>query len=90
MHPEACKAIHPTVGQMTSKQKSGEARHEHGSVSCVVAFLGEENWSHRKVGDLLIGPTRDSGGILAREVRMVPKKYQRRKIARWYLPKMFS
>ena len=52
-HFDACKAIRPTVGQMTPAEKSGAARHECGSVRCITAFLGEENWSKSRVGRLL-------------------------------------
>ena len=37
-HPEACRVI-PVSGK-TSIPKGGEKKHEHGSVTCVSAFLG--------------------------------------------------
>ncbi len=53
-HSEACKARCPTVGRLGQREKQAATQHQHGSVSCIVAFLGKENWSHRKVGDLLM------------------------------------
>jgi hypothetical protein len=47
-HPEACKVSHRGTPSKTGEQ------HEHGSVNCVAAFLGEENWSRSQVGRLLL------------------------------------
>jgi hypothetical protein len=33
--------------------QSRDGQHEHGSLSCIVAFLGETNWSRSKVGRIL-------------------------------------
>lgn len=51
-HPEDCVIPAPSAG-MTSKQKSGASRHEHGSSACISAFLGSEGWSERTVAELL-------------------------------------
>jgi hypothetical protein len=50
-HPEACKrqALH---GGTPVKKHGHEQLCEHGSVCCLVAFLGEANWSIRKVENL--------------------------------------
>lgn len=37
----------------TSKFARHDNQHVHGSVDCILAFLGEKNWSHTKVVNLL-------------------------------------
>jgi hypothetical protein len=45
-HPEACKAVLHGVTAPTSKfANKDKVNHEHGSVRCVVAFLGEPGFS---------------------------------------------
>src|SRR5260370_41458735 len=53
-HPEACKWNHASHGGTHGKRPQGGGKeHEHGSVTCVAAFLGETNWNRTKVGVLL-------------------------------------
>ncbi len=49
-HPDACKE-YPSHGG--TGIKGAAKKHEHGSVTCVAAFLGETNWNRTKVGVLL-------------------------------------
>ena len=50
-HPEACKVNHPSHGGTGGKRpQGGGSEHEHGSLNCVVAFLGDANWSRSKIG----------------------------------------
>lgn len=49
-HPEACvweKASRPNVGRLASRDSQAITQHIHGSVDCIVAFLGEASWSIR-------------------------------------------
>ncbi len=34
-------------------RKQSITQHEHGSVGCIVVYLGKENWSRRKVSDIV-------------------------------------
>ena len=47
-HPEACKVDVSSPGG-TKRDSLGRVNdgreHEHGSLNCIVAFLGESNWS---------------------------------------------
>ncbi len=53
-HPEACKLDRPTVGRSSyGGVRKGCEVGQHGSMTCVSAFLGEKNWSRSKVGRLL-------------------------------------
>ena len=50
-NPEWCKHLRVSSGDRT---KLSEGRpHEHGSLECIRAFLGEHNWSHSKIGELI-------------------------------------
>lgn len=52
-HPEACKQ--QVSGNRTAVKKHGhEQECQHGSVRCLLAFLGEKNWSKTKVADLAV------------------------------------
>jgi len=43
-HPEECKVLlRPTVGRSKNPKDHGDKLHEHGSISCVAAFLGEHD-----------------------------------------------
>jgi hypothetical protein len=56
-HPTACKLVRPTVGQTKNPKDHGDVLHEHGSLNCIVAFLGESNWSRSKVDRVLQAAT---------------------------------
>lgn len=55
-HNEACKVDVSSHGG-TKRDSLGRVNegkpHEHGSLNCVVAFLGDANWSRSKVGRIL-------------------------------------
>jgi hypothetical protein len=58
-NPTACKVV-PSHGgtKLSSRGRDGEgASHEHGSLNCIVAFLGESNWSRSKVDRVLQAAT---------------------------------
>jgi hypothetical protein len=40
-NPSRCVVIHARSAGMTSKEKSGIARHEHGSAKCISAYLSK-------------------------------------------------
>jgi hypothetical protein len=46
-HSVSCKVSHRGTASKTGEQ------HEHGSLNCIVAFLGDANWSRSKVGRIL-------------------------------------
>jgi hypothetical protein len=41
-HPEACKYLSDSL---TGIHKGGDKKHEHGSVRCLVEFLGDASWN---------------------------------------------
>lgn len=49
-HPESCKEYPSHSG---TSIKGGDKKHEHGSLNCIVAFLGETNWSRSKIGRVI-------------------------------------
>jgi hypothetical protein len=58
-HPEECRVdllIQPESAKRGRGRLKGE-QHKHGSQRCVVAFLGEANWSQPTVSRLLSWPT---------------------------------
>lgn len=54
-HPEECRISHDRPKHLPHSKGLTQSHrpHEHGSVECVVAFLGEENWRPTKVKALL-------------------------------------
>jgi len=53
-NPTACKYV-PSNGRTAHPEKARHtSSHEHGSVDCVLSFLGENNWSRSKVADFLL------------------------------------
>lgn len=65
-HPESCKHVNPAAqGKRDSLGRVNDGRtHEHGSASCVSAFLGSKTWPVKTVEELL-----RAGKDLAPEVR---------------------
>lgn len=53
-NPAWCKWLEGDVPERdgTSKFARHDNQHMHGSVECILAFLGEKNWSHTQVGNL--------------------------------------
>jgi hypothetical protein len=49
-HPETCKYL---SGTLTDIPKGGDKKHEHGSVRCLLAFLGKDNWNRDKIDSLV-------------------------------------
>jgi hypothetical protein len=56
-HPEACKLISSHRGTESNPKGAGR-HHEHGSLDCIVAFLGESNWSRSKVDRIIQASTK--------------------------------
>jgi hypothetical protein len=54
-HPATCKVDSPSHRGTGSKayDKQAADKHDHGSLNCIVAFLGDANWSRSKVGRIL-------------------------------------
>jgi hypothetical protein len=52
-NPLWCKHLQQPSRSGTAVAPHGrDGQHVHGSVECILAFLGENNWSHTKVGNL--------------------------------------
>ena len=51
-NPESCQVSHDGTGG-SKREQGGGSEHKHGSVRCITAFLGTENWSKTKVANIL-------------------------------------
>jgi hypothetical protein len=56
--PEVCKVEPSSHGGTQPRSKFASKEHEHGSLNCIVAFLGESNWSRSKVDRIIQASTK--------------------------------
>lgn len=66
-NPEWCKVQLSHRG--TDEGRGGNHPHEHGSVNCLLAFLGEENWSLTTIKRLLNLSEKADASLLCASVR---------------------